>query len=158
MSQRKLAIVTGASSGIGLEIAKLAAQDGFDLIVAADTPFVEAGPALEEYDVEVQQVEADLATKQGVDQLLQLVGDRQVDVLVANVGGAAGGTLMESTAEDWMRTFDMNLFHVFIWVGIFRFSLYAVKKCSFMKCKKNDFIFSGFWKVVVGHSKEFFDK
>ncbi len=54
--------------------------------------------------------------------------------------------------------FDMNLFHVFIWVGIFRFSLYAVKKCSFMKCKKNDFIFSGFWKVVVGHSKEFFDK
>src|SRR5690349_19526391 len=74
MSQRKLAIVTGASSGIGLEIAKLAAQDGYDLVVAADTPFVEAGPALQEYDVEVEQVEADLATKQGVDQLLQLVG------------------------------------------------------------------------------------
>ena len=44
MSSRKLAIVTGASSGIGLEIAKLAAQDGYDIIVAADTPFVEAGP------------------------------------------------------------------------------------------------------------------
>ena len=43
MSPRKLAIVTGASSGIGLEIAKLAAQDGYDLLVAADTPFVEAG-------------------------------------------------------------------------------------------------------------------
>ena len=40
MSQRKLAIVTGASSGIGLEIAKLAGKDGYDLIVAADTPFV----------------------------------------------------------------------------------------------------------------------
>ena len=48
MSSRKLAIVTGASSGIGLEIAKLAAKDGYDLIVAADTPFVEAGPALKE--------------------------------------------------------------------------------------------------------------
>ena len=89
MSQRKLAIVTGASSGIGLEIAKLAAQDGFDLIVAADTPFVEAGPALEEYDVEVQQVEADLATKQGVDQLLQLVGDRQVAMPVTDAARPA---------------------------------------------------------------------
>ena len=48
MSSRKLAVVTGASSGIGLEIAKLAAEEGYDLIVAADTPFVEAGPALQE--------------------------------------------------------------------------------------------------------------
>src|SRR5689334_559307 len=66
MSSRKLAIVTGASSGIGLEIAKLAAKEGYDLIVAADTPFIEAGPALEEFGVDVQQVEADLATGRGV--------------------------------------------------------------------------------------------
>jgi len=46
MNQPKLAVVTGASSGIGLELAKLAAKDGYDLIVAADTPFVEAAPAL----------------------------------------------------------------------------------------------------------------
>ena len=84
MPQRKLAIVTGASSGIGLEIAKLAAQDGYDLIVAADTPFVEAGPALNDLGAAVQEVEADLATKQGVEQLLGAVGDRPVDVLVAN--------------------------------------------------------------------------
>ena len=70
MSSRKLAIVTGASSGIGLEIARLAAQDGYDLIVAADTPFVEAGPALKEFGVDVQQIEGDLATQQGLDQLL----------------------------------------------------------------------------------------
>src|SRR5690348_17858989 len=82
MPQHKLAIVTGASSGIGLEIAKLAAEDGYDLIVAADTPFVEAGPALKDSGVNVEEVEADLATKQGVDQLLAKVGDRQVDVLV----------------------------------------------------------------------------
>ena len=90
MSSRKLAIVTGASSGIGLEIAKLAAQDGYDLIVAADTPFVEAGPALKDLGVEVEEIEADLATKQGVDQLLAKVGGRPVDVLVANAGHGLG--------------------------------------------------------------------
>ena len=37
----KFAIITGASSGIGLELAKLAAQDGYDLLLAADTPFTE---------------------------------------------------------------------------------------------------------------------
>ena len=71
MSSPKLAIVTGASSGIGLELAKLAAEDGYDLIVAADTPFVEAGPALREIGVEVEEVEADLATQEGVNQLLR---------------------------------------------------------------------------------------
>ena len=89
MSQRKLAIVTGASSGIGLEIAKLAGKDGYDLIVAADTPFVEAGPALREFGVEVEEVEADLAAQNGVDQLLARVGDRPVDVLVATPGMAS---------------------------------------------------------------------
>ena len=53
MNSPKLAIVTGASSGIGLEIAKLAAKDGYDLIVAADTPFVEAAPALKELGANV---------------------------------------------------------------------------------------------------------
>ena len=59
MSSRKLAVVTGASSGIGLELAKLAAKDGYDLIVAADTPFVEAGPALKEFGGTVEEVETD---------------------------------------------------------------------------------------------------
>jgi short-subunit dehydrogenase len=109
MSSRKLAIVTGASSGIGLEIAKLAAEDGYDLIVAADTPFVEAGPALEQYDVDVQSIEADLSSKQGVSQLLDLIGGRQVDVLVANAGHGLGHGFLDQSTDEWMHVINTNI-------------------------------------------------
>ena len=109
MSSRKLAIVTGASSGIGLEIAKLAAEDGYDLIVAADTPFVEAGPALKELGVDVREVEGDLATQQGIDQLLSVVGSRQVDVLVANAGHGLGHGFLDQNADEWRHIIDTNI-------------------------------------------------
>ena len=109
MSQPKLAIVTGASSGIGLELAKLAAKDGFDLIVAADTPFVEAGPALEEFGVEVEQIKADLATQNGVEQLLQRVGDRDVAVLVANAGHGLGHGFLDQAPEEWEHVINTNI-------------------------------------------------
>jgi uncharacterized protein len=109
MSSRKLAIVTGASSGIGLEIAKLAAQDGYDLIVAADTPFVEAGPALKEFGVNVNQIEADLASQQGLDQLLTQIGDRPVDVLVANAGHGLGHGFLDQDPKEWMHVLKTNV-------------------------------------------------
>lgn len=109
MSSRKLAIVTGASSGIGLEIAKLAAQDGYDLIVAADTPFVEAGPALKDLGANVEQVEGDLATQNGLDQLLQRVGDRPVDVLVANAGHGLGHGFLDQSPAEWQHVINTNI-------------------------------------------------
>jgi len=109
MSSRKLAIVTGASSGIGLEIARLAGRDGYDLIVAADTPFVEAGPALKDLGVGVEEVEADLATKQGVDQLLAKVGDRQVDVLVANAGHGLGHGFLDQAPDEWLHVINTDI-------------------------------------------------
>jgi short-subunit dehydrogenase len=109
MNSRKLAVVTGASSGIGLEIAKLAAKDGYDLIVAADTPFVEAGPALKDLGVTVHEVEADLATRHGVDQLLSVVGDRPVDVLVANAGHGLGHGFLEQSPDEWQHIINTNI-------------------------------------------------
>jgi len=109
MSSRKLAVVTGASSGIGLEIAKLAAQDGYDLIVAADTPFVEAGPALKELGISVQEVESDLATKSGVKELLAVIGDRPVDVLVANAGHGLGHGFLDQSPDEWMHVIDTDV-------------------------------------------------
>ena len=109
MSQRKFAIVTGASSGIGLELARLAAADGYDLLVAADTPFVDAGAGLKDLGVEVQSIEADLATEQGVEQLLNAVGDRQVDVLVANAGHGLGHAFLDQKPSDWMHVVNTNI-------------------------------------------------
>lgn len=109
MSSRKLAIVTGASSGIGLELAKLAAQDGYDLIVAADTPFVEAGPALKDLGADVQELEVDLSTKQGVDQLRAKVGERPVDVLIANAGHGLGHGFLDQGPDEWQHVINTDI-------------------------------------------------
>lgn len=109
MPQRKFAIVTGASSGIGLEIARLAAMDGYDLLVAADEPLVDAAAGLKDLNVEVRSVEADLATEQGVKQLLAAAGDRPIDVLVANAGHGLGRGFLEQPAEEWMHVVQTNI-------------------------------------------------
>jgi short-subunit dehydrogenase len=109
MNQRKFAIVTGASSGIGLEIAKLAAQEGYDLLVAADTPLVDASAALQGLGVEVRPVEADLATAAGVDQLLDATGGRPIDVLVANAGHGLGRAFLDQEPREWRHVIDTNV-------------------------------------------------
>src|SRR3954452_2057288 len=90
MSMRKFAIVTGASSGIGLELARLAAADGYDLLVAADTPLVDSAKALKDLGLEVDSVETDLAGCAGVDRLLDALGGRTPDLLFANAGHGLG--------------------------------------------------------------------
>ena len=106
---RKFAIITGASSGIGLEIAKLAAADGYDLLVAADTPFVDAAAGLKDLGVEVTQIEGDLSTEQGVAHLLDSVGGREVDVLVANAGSGFGGAFADVEPDKWRHSIDTNV-------------------------------------------------
>lgn len=109
MSSSKLAIVTGASTCIGLEIARLAAAEGYDLIVAADTPFVDAAAGFQNSATDVRQIEADLATEQGVRQLLDAIGERPVDVLVANAGHGLGHAFLEQQYSDWKHVIDTNV-------------------------------------------------
>jgi short-subunit dehydrogenase len=105
----KFAIVTGASSGIGLEIARLAARDGYDLLVVADEPLVDASAALKGLGVEVRSVEADLATEEGVSRLLDAAGGRPVDVLVANAGHGLGRAFLDQDPRDWRHVIDTNI-------------------------------------------------
>jgi short-subunit dehydrogenase len=109
MPKSKFAIVTGASTGIGLEIAKLAAKDGYDLLVAADTPLIDASAQLQDLGVEVRNVETDLSTFEGVDRLLAAAGDREVDVLVANAGHGLGRDFLGQDPAEWRHVIDTNI-------------------------------------------------
>src|SRR6187455_89089 len=93
---KPFAIVTGASSGIGLELATICAQEGFDLLVAADRPEIhDAAVQFRGFGVDVQVVETDLATTAGVDRLWAASRGRPVDALLANAGHGLGGAFLE---------------------------------------------------------------
>jgi short-subunit dehydrogenase len=65
---RPLVLVTGASTGIGYELARCCAANGFDLLIVADEPAIEdAAGSLRQTGVKVEAVQADLATLRGVD-------------------------------------------------------------------------------------------
>ena len=106
----KYAIVTGASTGIGFELASIAAENGYDLLVVADEPLIDAAARdFERHGVQVQSIEADLATTEGVDQLLAAAGGRQVDLLCANAGRGLGHGFLDQPVADWRRVVDTNI-------------------------------------------------
>ena len=107
---RKFAVVTGASTGIGFELAKCCARDGFDLLIAADEPeiFV-AADKLRELGVTVQAVEADLATIEGVDELVGAVNGRPIDALLANAGHGLGKAFLDQEWDGLRHVIDTNV-------------------------------------------------
>jgi uncharacterized protein len=111
-SARPLAVVTGASSGIGLELAKQFASHGFDLIVAAeDGDIVAAARELEGLGVSAEAVQADLAQPAGVELLRGRItaAGRPVDALALNAGIGAGGAFATDTElERELRIVDLN--------------------------------------------------
>ena len=107
---RPLAVVTGASSGIGFELAKLCAEHGFDLVIAADDPKLEsATEALRSIGVTVEPLYVDLATQQGVEQLHQLVGGRPVDYLLANAGHGLARAFLDQDFDEIRHVIDTNI-------------------------------------------------
>lgn len=103
-------MVTGASTGIGYELAILCAKDGFDLIVVADEPEIEdAAKQFQVYGVEVTAVQADLATRDGVDKFYDAANGRPVDALLANAGHGLGGSFLDQDFDDWKHVIDTNI-------------------------------------------------
>jgi short-subunit dehydrogenase len=107
-----IAVITGASSGIGFELAKCAAGEGFDLIIAADGAEIEEAAAhLRTAGVSVDTVQADLSTIAGVDRLMEYIVSTgwPVDLLMANAGRSLGHGFLDQDFDDARRVVDTNI-------------------------------------------------
>jgi uncharacterized protein len=106
---RPFAVVTGASSGIGFELARCCAEAGHDLLIAADEPLDEAVATLAAMGVTVEGVEVDLATDEGIEELTEAIGGRPVDALLANAGHGLGHAFLDQNFEDIRHVIDTNV-------------------------------------------------
>jgi len=105
-----IAVVTGASTGIGFDLAECCADDGFDLVIAADEPEIQqAAERLRRHGTDVVAVQTDLSTEAGVDRLIAAIGTRSVGSLLANAGRGLGEGFLD---QDWVearRVVDTNV-------------------------------------------------
>ena len=109
-TQKPLAVVTGASTGIGFELAACCTSHGYDVLIVADEPAInDAAQRLRTNGANVEALQADLATQAGVDQLLAAVGGRPVAALLANAGRGLGHAFLDQQWADIRRVIDTNV-------------------------------------------------
>ena len=109
---KPLAVVTGASKGIGYELAKQFAENGFDLVVCADHADInEAAQAFRGIgqNTQAQALQADLSTPEGVRKLYGALNGRPVDALAANAGIGLGKGFLDQSWEDILKVVDTNI-------------------------------------------------
>lgn len=102
-SNRKLAAITGASSGIGLELAKQFASNGFDLVICSDSPAIQtAAHDLEALGASVSAIQVDLAKYEGVEKFYGHATSqgRALDAVAINAGVGVGGDFARQTDLD----------------------------------------------------------
>ena len=112
---RQLAVVTGASSGIGLELAKQFADNGFDLIIAAeDAGIQDAAQTLETHGAHVEAVQVDLAAHDGVHTLYERIqaAGRPVDAIALNAGVGVNGAFIDTDLDEEMNLINLNVVSV----------------------------------------------
>jgi short-subunit dehydrogenase len=106
----KFAVVTGASSGIGLELARQCLDNGYDVLMVADEPQVmDAVASLRGSGKQVDALEADLSTIEGVDKLYAATKGRPVDALLANAGRGLGHAFLDQDFDKARFVIDTNV-------------------------------------------------
>lgn len=112
---KKFAVVTGASSGIGLELAQQFVNHGFDVLIAAENAEIHhTAKALETVDAKVTPVQVDLATPEGVDELYTAIKaqDRPLDAIAINAGVGVSGGFLETDLQDELNMINLNVLSV----------------------------------------------
>lgn len=113
MTDRPLAVVTGASSGIGFELATQFAQHGYDVSLSGSSERVfDAATALrDQYGVETYPHRGDAGTYNGVEGHWQSIVelDRRVDAAALNVGIGLGGAFVDNDLDDDLRVIAVNI-------------------------------------------------
>lgn len=107
-----LAVVTGASSGIGYHLAAEFARNGFDVLaIAEDDALAAAAEDLRAHGTRVEDVRADLTTAEGVERVAQRVraGSRPVAALALNAGVGEGGAFIDQDPADQLEIVDLNV-------------------------------------------------
>jgi short-subunit dehydrogenase len=116
VTNRKFAVVTGASSGIGLELARQCVEHDFDVLICAEDPegLLPAQRHLSAAGAQVFTVACDLATFEGCEKLARMVDElgRPVDALLLNAGIGVGGEFIENDLEDEMEMIMLNVMAV----------------------------------------------
>ncbi|MCV7095661.1 SDR family NAD(P)-dependent oxidoreductase [Mycobacterium kubicae] len=107
-----LALITGASSGIGFELAKQFASHGYDLVIAAeDDGIQEAAESLKSTGVKVRPVRVDLRTAKGVEDLYRQATEsgQELDAVALNAGVGTGGAFVDSDLDADLSIVDLNV-------------------------------------------------
>src|ERR1700709_1002292 len=109
-ASRQFAIVTGASTGIGLELAKCCAREGYDLLIAADEAEIDsAAVEIRKLAPNVAAVQTGLSTSEGVDKLVAAANGRAVDALLANAGRGLGRAFLDQDFKRARLVIDTNV-------------------------------------------------
>jgi len=121
---KQFALVTGASSGIGLSLAKELAGRGYDVAICSAGERLDAAEAeLQSLGVEIFKIQSDLATREGVEQLwneVEALG-RNLDVVCINAGVGVGGLFAETDLEAELNSVELNC------VGVVHLAKYVVQ-------------------------------
>ena len=109
----RLAVVTGASSGIGLELAKVFGENGFELLITAeDSELRDVLDELKGEGVSVQAHRVNLARPKGVIELYEHIAamEKPVEAIALNAGVGAGGAFATDTElTDELKLIDLNV-------------------------------------------------
>ena len=114
----KVAIITGASRGIGREIAKTLARKGIKVVAnfnKSEDNAIELKEELKKENIDIEIFKAEVSKREDVKKLVQFTIEKfkKIDILINNAGIAEYNLFTEETDEDWKRVINTNLYSAF---------------------------------------------